>query len=102
MAFREQTAYPPFSRLVRFVYTAPNEMRCRVAAEQLATELRELAQVLQMDDWGIIGPAPAFFQRVRNRYRWHLLLRAADPTLLLNALRLPYGWTLDVDPVHVL
>jgi primosomal protein N' (replication factor Y) len=102
IAFRRQAGYPPFNRLVRFVHTSGNDERARRAAEELAGEIGRVAQALDMDDWGIIGPAPAFFHRQRNRYRWHLLLRAADPGPLLEALRLPPGWALDVDPVHVL
>ena len=102
IAFRRQTGYPPFSRLVRFVYATGNDERCRRAAEELADEIRRLAATLDLGDWGIIGPAPAFFHRQRNRYRWHLLLRSADPAPLLDVLYLPPGWSLDVDPVHVL
>jgi primosomal protein N' (replication factor Y) (superfamily II helicase) len=102
IAFRRQTGYPPFSRLVRFVYASGSDERSRQAAEQLAAEISKLALALDLDDWGIIGPAPAFFHRQRNRYRWHLLLRAADPTPVLEALRPPPGWSLDIDPVHVL
>ena len=79
IAFRRQTGYPPFSRLVRFVYTSGSDDRGRRAAEELAAEIRRLAAGLDLGDWGIIGPAPAFFHRQRNRFRWHLLLRAADP-----------------------
>jgi len=102
IAFRRQIGYPPFSRLVRFVYTSGSDDRGRRAADQLAAEIRRLAAGLDLGDWGIIGPAPAFFHRQRNRFRWHLLLRAADPAPLLEALRLLPGWALDVDPVHVL
>lgn len=102
IAYRRQTHYPPFSRLVRFVYNSGRDDKARVAAELLAAELRQLALELKLDDWGIIGPAPAFFHRQRNRFRWHLLLRAADPTRLLAVLRVPSGWTVDIDPVQVL
>ena len=102
IAFRRQTGYPPFSRLVRFVYTNPSDERGQRAAQELAADIRRLAAALELDEWGIIGPAPAFFHRQRNRYRWHLLLRAADPTPLLERLRLVPGWSLDIDPVHVL
>ena len=102
IAFRRQTGYPPFSRLVRFVYASGSDERSRRAAEQLADEIRRRAAALALGDWGIIGPAPAFFHRQRNRYRWHLLLRAADPAPLLAGLQLPPGWLLDVDPVQVL
>jgi primosomal protein N' (replication factor Y) len=102
IAFRRQTGYPPFTRLVRFVYGAGSDARARRAAESLADEIRTLATKRLTDDWSLIGPAPAFFRIQRNRYRWHLILRAADPTPLLNALRLPPGWVIDIDPVHVL
>jgi primosomal protein N' (replication factor Y) len=110
IAFRRQTGYPPFSRLVRFVYASANDERSRLAAEELAAEIRRLATVLdlatdsaqRLGDWGIIGPAPAFFHRQRNRFRWHLLLRAQNPGPLLDALRIPPGWALDIDPTHVL
>jgi primosomal protein N' (replication factor Y) len=102
IAFRRQTLYPPFSRLVRFIYTSGSDDRARRAAEELAAEIHRRAAGLDLGDWGMIGPAPAFFHRQRNRFRWHLLLRAADPAALLESLRLPPGWALDVDPVHVL
>ena len=102
IAFRRQIGYPPFSRLVRLIYSSGSDDRGRREADRLAAEIRRLAAGLDLGDWGIIGPAPAFFHRQRNRFRWHLLLRAADPALLLELLRLPPGWVLDVDPVHVL
>ena len=102
IAYRRQTLYPPFSRLVRFVYSSGSDERAQIAADRLAIELRQLAAECKLLDWGIIGPAPAFFHRQRNRFRWHLLLRAADPTRLLAVLRLPSGWMVDIDPVHVL
>jgi primosomal protein N' (replication factor Y) len=102
IAFREQTGYPPFSRLVRFVYSSGSDDRNRKAAEALAAEISQLATALNLPQWSIIGPAPAFFHRQRNRFRWHIVLRALDPSPLLAVLRLPHGWTLDVDPIHVL
>jgi len=102
IAFRQQTGYPPFSRLVRFIYAAGSDTRARRAAEALAAEIRRLATLHLPEGWGMIGPAPAFFHVQRGRYRWHLLLRSVDPQPLLDVLRLPPGWAVDVDPVNVL
>jgi len=102
IAFRRQTGYPPFGRLVRFVYAGGSAAACERAATRLAEELRAAAQQLHLHDWGLIGPAPAFVQRTRGRWRWHLLLRTPDPLPVLAALGSLYGWTVDVDPVHVL
>ncbi|MGQ9549218.1 MAG: replication restart helicase PriA, partial [Roseiflexus sp.] len=102
IAFRRQTGYPPFARLVRFVYGAGSDTRARRAAEALANDIRALAARLLADEWRLVGPAPAFFRVQRNRHRWHLILRTADPMPLIRALRVPPGWMVDIDPVHVL
>jgi primosomal protein N' (replication factor Y) len=102
IAFRRQTRYPPLGRLVRFVYASSSRAACQREAETLAEHLHASATDLRLGDWSIIGPAPAFFQRTRGRWRWHVLLRAADPAPVLAALGPLPGWSVDVDPVHVL
>jgi primosomal protein N' (replication factor Y) len=102
IAFRRQTRYPPFSRLVRFIYSSSSSAACQRAADELAEHLRATAEHLRLDDWSLIGPAPAFFQRMRGRWRWHVLLRVADPLPVLGALGSLPGWTVDIDPLHVL
>ncbi|HEU5012360.1 MAG TPA: primosomal protein N' [Roseiflexaceae bacterium] len=102
IAFRRQTGYPPFGRLVRFVYSSGSDERSQRAAEALAEDISTLAAALDIPDWSLIGPAPAFFHRQRNRFRWHMVFRAPYPTPLLDVLRVPHGWTVDVDPVNVL
>ena len=103
IAFRQQTGYPPFGRLVRFVYSSGSDDRCQREARELAQRLSALLNAHPDSDLcGIIGPAPAFMQRVRGRFRWHLLLRAPAPAPLLDALGPIPGWMIDVDPVNVL
>ncbi len=104
IAFRRRTHYPPFSRMVRFIFAHPSQLACEQAATELGEQLHALAATSYPDlqTWGIIGPAPAFFQRVRGRWRWHLLLRCPDPAPILHALEYLPGWTIDIDPVHVL
>jgi primosomal protein N' (replication factor Y) len=52
----------------------------------------------------LIGPAPAFFHRVRGEYRFQILVRgdAERPHALLENIALPLGWRVDVDPVSLL
>jgi primosomal protein N' (replication factor Y) len=102
IAFRRQTQYPPFSRLVRFIYSSSSSAACQRAAGDLAEHVRTIAERLCLENWGLIGPAPAFFQRMRGRWRWHVLLRVGDPLPVLAALGSLPGWTVDIDPLHVL
>jgi primosomal protein N' (replication factor Y) len=90
--------------MVRFIYSSSSSAACQRAAEELAALLHAAAQQHGGIEWGIIGPAPAYLQRLRGRWRWHLLLRAADPLPVLVALDAEAlrGWTVDVDPVYVL
>ncbi len=108
IAFRRATGYPPFSRLVRLVHAAETPRAAQREAERLAERARALLQRRDLAGWSLIGPAPAFIQRARGRWRWHLILRAAPPAderainAALDALEPLYGWSVDVDPVHVL
>jgi primosomal protein N' (replication factor Y) len=110
IAYRRETGYPPFGRLVRFVYASGSETACRRESEALAARILTLIEERRLEGWGLVGPAPAFFQRARGRWRWHLILRAPEPQAddaigvgtFLDALAPLHGWTVDVDPVQVL
>lgn len=102
IAFRAETHYPPFSRLVRFVVSSTKPESARAAAEALAGRIQAVLAELQLPDSAIIGPAPAFMERVRGRSRWHLLLRASDVQPVLDDLGPLPGWMIDVDPVSML
>lgn len=98
LAERRALAYPPVVRLVRFVYRHPKEERARAAAEHFAQVLRQ-AGVAEAD---LIGPAPAFFARLRGRSRWQVLVRCADPRAFVAQLEVPPGWSVELDPDEVL
>ena len=55
-----------------------------------------------LTDVEVIGPAPAFPERVKGRYRWHTILRGRDLHSFLEGMPIPPGWTVDIDPVTVL
>jgi len=97
--YRRRYNYPPFSQLVRLVYSHTNEELCRREAERLYRLLLGEKAREGMVDFNIIGPVPAFAIRARGRYRWQLFLRGPDSTRMLSRLTLPRGWTIDVDPV---
>jgi primosomal protein N' (replication factor Y) len=97
--YRRRYNYPPFSQLVRLVYSHTNEELCRREAERVYRLILGEKAREGMVDFNIIGPVPAFAFRARGRYRWQLFLRGPDSTRMLSRLTLPQGWTIDVDPV---
>ena len=102
IAYRREIAYPPFRRLVRILFRFPNETQAQREAERCAALLRSRLENLEMTGTELIGPAPCFFTRENNIFRWQVLLRGPDPTLALDGLDIPRGWYVDVDPVEVL
>ena len=102
LAFREVAGYPPYMRLARLLYQHSDARQAEEAARALAAELREALKRAGLPSTDLIGPTPAFFARVRGRYRWHVLLRHFDPPAFLRRFPLPPGWRVDIDPVDVL
>jgi primosomal protein N' (replication factor Y) len=97
--YRRRYNYPPFSQLVRLVYSHANEESCRRQAERVHRLILDEKTRNSTIDLNVIGPVPTFAFRARGRYSWQLFLRGPDSTRILPELALPRGWTIDVDPV---
>ena len=72
VAGRQELEYPPFSRLVLIEAKGENEEKVRKGAEKFASLLKRENAV-----FAILGPAPAVIGKVRNQYRWHIILKNA-------------------------
>src|SRR5208337_4064679 len=74
---RESLQYPPFTRLLKMLVTSASEQSARDGARMLAVVCREKA------DWfrntgrsvAVLGPSPAAYVKLRNRFRWHLFIK---------------------------
>jgi primosomal protein N' (replication factor Y) len=102
LSFRREQGYPPYRRLAQLEYRHRKPKRARQAAERLASALRQSLAARSLPAEDVMGPAPAFFAKLRGRYRWHILLRAEDPADLLRQVDIPAGWRIDIDPVNLL
>ncbi len=74
---RRELSYPPFSRLVLIEVTGRNEVDVRKHAERLSHSIERSEAFSQL------GPSPAVIGRIREMYRWHLLLKnnkTTDPS----------------------
>ena len=103
MSFRQSAVYPPFARLVRFVYSGEKESECRESASELRAFLERAIAEEGLSGTEIIGPAPCFVARVKNRYYWQVIARGTDRAGLHPLVDyVPAGWAIDVDPVDLL
>ena len=95
---RLETGQPPFSRMTRLVYSHTNAAATRREAERLSGVLKQRLEEWAYPGMRIIGPAPAPLERLRGRYRWHLVVQGPDPSQLLDNMPMPEGWVVDIDP----
>ncbi len=100
--YRQEHGNPPFNQLIHMVYVHINPTACQRETERMGRVMRHKADSLGLTDVQVIGPAPAFPERVRGRFRWHLILRGRNLHSFVEGIAIPQGWTLDVDPVSVL
>jgi primosomal protein N' (replication factor Y) (superfamily II helicase) len=100
--YRRDLAYPPFRRMARILFKDSSEIKAQTEAERAAALLRRRIEQLGMTGTELIGPAPCFFTRVNETFRWHILLRGPDPSAALRGMEFPRGWSVNVDPEDVL
>ena len=99
MAYRREHSNPPYSKLIRLLYTHTNRAVCEREAAKLGALLKERRDAWGHSDVDLLGPTPAYPPRLRGRYRWHIVMRGPEPRRLLDRIPVPGGWTVDIDPV---
>jgi primosomal protein N' (replication factor Y) (superfamily II helicase) len=87
--FRRALNYPPYGRLVNLRLDGPQMSEVEQRARTLAAGLRELqtGTAKFRDQIEVLGPAPAPIEKLRNRYRWQLLLKGKQSAALLEFAR---------------
>jgi primosomal protein N' (replication factor Y) len=107
---RRELGFPPFSYLANLRATGPDQERVR---EFLSAARHRGLELLAASGAGpsrlaLLGPVPNAIVRIRDRYRWNLLVKAAERPFLHTFLRRwragfgrdpRVGWRLDIDPI---
>jgi primosomal protein N' (replication factor Y) len=111
LAERRAPAYPPHVELANVVVSGTDERAVARGAVAVGEWLRALVAARAELGAAVLGPAPCPIERIRERWRWHLLLKAGEPGPLTRlvryaAARAPVPGTLrlvvDRDPVSLL
>ncbi|MCB0323732.1 MAG: primosomal protein N' [Bdellovibrionales bacterium] len=117
--YRKKLGYPPLGRLLRLIVSSPSSAEARTAAAVTRDVLANAIELQQSQDGErgrtlLLGPAPAPYERLRGRYRWHLLVKSPSAKTLSELARMLNQWRLqltqfqdvrvavDVDPVDML
>lgn len=84
---RESPPYPPTIRLANVIFSATAEDAAATLAMAGTDWLRRLNAAHPALQLTVIGPAPAPVERIKQRWRWHTLVKAQGSASLTRALR---------------
>ncbi|HXH27335.1 MAG TPA: primosomal protein N', partial [Candidatus Acidoferrum sp.] len=98
LAERRKAHFPPFVYLLKLTCAYKTEAAAIRAASQLATNVRQT-----WPQCTVLGPTPAFYERLGGNYRWQIVIKAKRRADLLEiAKAVPDKWQVDIDPISLL
>jgi len=107
--YRKTLNYPPVGRLLRLIISSTDKFEAMDAAKSV----RKAIKVFEKDV-NILGPATCSYERIRGRFRMHILIKAGSPKIIsqiASSMRLwkqelkgfkDFRLGIDVDPIDML
>ena len=93
VADRRELGYPPFGRMIGVLFQGENEPKVIREAHRFSGLLKKYGHGLT-----ILGPAPSVIARVRNQYRWHIIVRGPHSKHLRETVQTSrHQWERDAD-----
>ena len=71
--------YPPFSHLIRIIVESTNREKSKNCANEIFTAIE--------NDFNILGPSKCPIYKIKNRYRYHILIKTSDIIKSIDRLR---------------
>lgn len=98
---RRLTLTPPFRYQLKLTGRYSSEDSAKRASNLLSRDIREKVKAPLPQ---IIGPSPAFRERVGGKYQYQLVIKSTNRNQLLKIVEehLPANWTFDIDPLSLL
>ena len=87
---------------MRLEYRHQQNDQAEAAAIRMADQLISWLKKSGRHATDLIGPAPCFFAREYNLFRWQMVLRGADPAAFFDDRPIPEGWKVELDPPSLL
>lgn len=97
---RKRAMFPPYTYLLKLVCVYKTEASAIRASRELAITLRKHLPAHAT----LLGPTPAFYERVRDTYRWQIIVKSTTRDDLVGLLEhVPSArWQYELDPASLL
>ncbi len=79
---RRSPLYPPHCKLVNVIVSGLDQVDVQESAQKATDWIAGLLEKRGIAGIELVGPAPSPIERIRDRWRWHFLLRATSPSNL--------------------
>lgn len=73
---RKALGYPPYVRLVNVLIWGADEPSVRACAERLHDDVAKRVRDYGVGNWQVLAATPCVFAKLKNTYRWHVLVKA--------------------------
>lgn len=97
---RESGRFPPFMFILKLTCKYKTEKGAIQASKNMIDRIKKL----EMKDIQLIGPMPAFYEKIRESYRWQIILKSKNRRSLqyLSSKIKDSNWQIDLDPSTLL
>ena len=94
---RKHGHFPPFVHLLKLTCVYKTEKSAVAASQKLVKEIRSQ---FNNENIKVLGPTPAFYERIRDTYRWQIIIRSANRQTLQEITKIVPStkWQIELDP----
>lgn len=86
---RKMLWYPPFAQISAVCFSGDSEERVAYCANLFKDSLGDITMLRQ--NIQILGPIPAAVSKIKNKYRWQMLIKYSDETGINDMLKRAYA-----------
>lgn len=112
IAAREEFDYPPFSQIIRVIFSCENNFRAEKSAMEIAMRLNTMTDKFGFSEYlSVLGPSPCVIERLNGLYRFQIIIKNklhekghSFVSKFFGKITMPKDIRLaiDVDPIDIL
>ncbi|PKM77749.1 MAG: primosomal protein N' [Firmicutes bacterium HGW-Firmicutes-15] len=81
ISLRKLLVYPPYTQLLRIVFSSEAEAKVQQSANAIAHRIEEIIDASE-EEIMVLGPASCPIYKIRNRFRYQIIIKCASLSLL--------------------
>ena len=98
---RSRYTNPPFTKLIKLVYSARDEKKGLSEVNNTMRIIKNAMELYGETSNIILGPSPAYPYKIRNYYRWQIIIKGISPQRIVDIVKPKNDWFIDVDPLVI-